>query len=83
MADTNEKRQVSLPYGVARELIESKVRDLNQKIDLILTKWNQTDIEAFQDGARRGKIPEAETDAIIIGNLTEKLEKYNQLLQDL
>lgn len=38
MADTNEKRRVSLPYGVARELIESKVRDLNQKIDLILTK---------------------------------------------
>ena len=83
MADTNEKRQVSLPYGVARELIDSKVRDLNQKIDLILTKWNQTDIEAFQDGVRRGEIPEAETDAIIIGNLTEKLETYNQLLQDL
>ena len=72
-----------MPYGVARELIESKVRDLNQKIDLILTKWNQTDIEAFQDGVRRGEIPEAETDAIIIGNLAGKLEKYNQLLQNL
>ena len=83
MADTNEKKQVSLPYGVARELIESKVRNLNQKVDSILTRWNQTDIEAFQEAVRSGEIPEAETDAIIVGNLMEKLDKYNYLLQKL
>ncbi len=83
MADTNEKKQVSLPYVVARELIESKVRNLNQKVDSILTRWNQTDIEAFQEAVRSGEIPEAETDAIIVGNLMEKLDKYNHLLQKL
>lgn len=83
MANTNEKKRVSLPYGVALELIESKVRELNQRIDSILTKWNQTDIEAFQGGVQHGDIPEAETDAIIIGNLAEKLDIYNQLLQNL
>lgn len=83
MAEVNDNRRVSLPFGIARELIEGKVRDLNQKIDLILTKWNQTDVEAFQEGVRQGEIPEAETDAIITGNLTDKLEKYKELLQSL
>ena len=83
LADVNENRQVSLPYEIVRELIDSKIRDLNQKVDHILTKWNQTDVETFQKGVRQGEIPEAETDAIITGNLIERLDKFKKLLQNL
>lgn len=83
MADIKDSRQVSLPYEIARGLIESKIRDLNQKVDQILTKWNQVDIDAFQKGVREGKISEAETDAIIAGNLVERLYELKKIFQNL
>ena len=83
MANTNEPRQVVMPYQLARDLLESKVQLLRQEIEKILEKWHQLDVETFKDSTKAGKIPEAETDAIIIGNLTGKLREYEDLLATL
>lgn len=83
VADTNEQRQVVIPYDLARDLLESKIRGLRQEIERILEKWGQQDIEALQTATRKGTLPEAETDAIILGNLSEKLREYEELLTTL
>jgi len=83
VANTNESRQVVLPYDLARDLLESKIRSLRLEIERILEKWSHHDVEAFQNATRSGTLPEAESDAIIIGNLTEKLREYEEWLATL
>ena len=83
MSKINSEKLVTLPYAVARDLLEEKIRWLNQEIEKILVKWNQTDVDTFQEVTRQGKIPEAETDAIIAGNLDEKLAEYRKLYREL
>ncbi len=72
-----------MPYNIAKELVETKIRLLREEVFTILERWNQIDVETFQKSTREGKIPEAETDAIIAGNLTENLRKYEKLLANL
>lgn len=83
MAETNVEPMVKIPLSIANELLEFKVRSLRSEIEQILTKWNQTSVEIFQSKTRSGEIPEAETEAIIIGNLVEHLNEYEELLQGL
>ena len=78
-----EKEFIRLPYRIAKSLLEEKIFNLNHEIERILKKWNQTSIEDFIQATREGKIPEAETDAIIVGNLHEKLLEFEQLYNDL
>ena len=79
----DETRQIVLPYELALDLLESKIRSLRQEIERLLDKWGQHDVETFQTSTRQGKNPEAETDAIVIGNLSEKLQEYESLLETL
>ena len=65
---------------IARDLIETKLRVLNEKIDEILSKWNLSSIEALIEGARTGKLPEAEDDAIDLQNLRDKRSQIEKLL---
>lgn len=74
---------VQLPLSIVNELLEFKVRSLRGEIEIILTKWNQVSVETFQAKTRAGEISEAETDAIIAGNLAEQLDEYDKLLQGL
>ncbi|MFX0063159.1 MAG: hypothetical protein ACFFC7_13355 [Candidatus Hermodarchaeota archaeon] len=83
MVNISNEKLVSLPYSIACELLESKIRSLNLQIEQILKKWNQVDIETFQEATKRGELPEAETDAIIVGNLSAKLVEYEKLYQNL
>ncbi len=65
---------------IARDLIETKLRVLNEKIDEILNKWNLSSIEELIEGARTGKLPEAEDDAIDLQNLRDKRSQIEKLL---
>ncbi len=81
MSTPNEKEFVKLPYKVAKSLFEDKLSDLNKKIEKFLTKWNKTSIEQFVKLTKEGKLPEAETDAIVIENLSDKVQELQSLLQ--
>ncbi len=63
---------ISIDPEIARDLIETKLRVLTEKIDTILNKWNLSSIDELIEGARTGKFPEAEDDAIDLQNLYEK-----------
>ena len=65
---------------IARDLIETKLRVLNEKIDEILSKWNLSSLEELIEGARTGKLPEAEDDAIDLQNLRDKRSQIEKLL---
>ncbi|MHA1911098.1 MAG: hypothetical protein ACTSYA_05300 [Candidatus Kariarchaeaceae archaeon] len=79
MADTTNEQEVSIPYSIAKSLVENKIRSLNKEIEKILIKWNQKDIEKFQEETKKGNIPEAETEAIIAGNLMKKLKELKEI----
>ena len=81
MTSPHEQEFVKLPYKVAKSLIDSKLTDLNKRIEWILTKWNKVSIEQFVNLTKDGKLPEAETDALIIENLSEKVQEFQSLLQ--
>ena len=74
---------ISLDPEIARDLIETKLRVLTEKIDTILNKWNLNSIEELIKGARTGKIPEAEDDAIDLQNLRDKRSQIEKLLSGL
>lgn len=74
---------ISLDPEIARDLIETKLRVLTEKIDAILNKWNLRSINELIEGARTGKFPEAEDDAIDLQNLSEKRSQIEKLLTGL
>ncbi len=61
------------------DLIDSKLRVLQNEIQAILNKWKYTSIEKFLSDARDGTLEEAEDDAICMRNLTDKREELFQL----
>ena len=74
---------ISLDPEVARDLIETKLRVLTEKIDVILNKWKLNTIDELVEGARSGKFPEAEDDAIDLQNLRDKRNQIEKLLSTL
>ena len=71
---------VSIDQEVARDLIETKLRVLTEKIDAILNKWGLKSIDELVEGAKIGKFPEAEDDAIELQNLSDKRSQIEKLL---
>ncbi len=71
---------ISLDPEVARDLIETKLRVLTEKIDSILNKWGLSSIDELIEGAKTGKFPEAEDDAIDLQNLRDKRSQIEKLL---
>lgn len=74
---------ISLDPEIARDLIETKLRVLTEKIDTILNKWQLRSIDELVEGARTGEIPEAEDDAIDLQNLRDKRNQIEKLLAGL
>ncbi len=74
---------ISFDPEVARDLIETKLRVLTEKIDLILNKWELSSIDELIEGARTGKLPEAEDDAIDLQNLHDKRSQIEKLFTGL
>jgi hypothetical protein len=71
---------VTIESEVARDLIETKLRVLTERIDTILNKWGLESVEELVEGAKTGKFPEAENDAIDLQNLSDKRSEIEKLL---
>ena len=71
---------ISIESEVARDLIETKLRVLTERINTILNKWELESIEELVEGAKTGKYPEAEDDAIDLQNLADKRTEIEKLL---
>ena len=71
---------VSIEESVAKDLLETKLRVLDQKIEIIFQRWGIRSIAEFIEGAKTGKFEEAESDAIEVQNLTDKRQQIEKLL---
>ncbi len=74
---------ITLDPEVARDLIETKLRVLTEKIEVILNKWELSSIDELVEGAKTGKFPEAEDDVIDLQNLRDKRNQIEKLLTGL
>ena len=74
---------ISLDPEIARDLIETKLRVLTEKIHAILNKWELDSIDELIEGTKTGKFPEAEDDAIDLQNLRDKRSQIEKLLAGL
>jgi hypothetical protein len=71
--------RISVDKEFLMDLIDSKLRVLQNEIQTILDKWQYTSIEKFLSDARDGTLEEAEDDAICMRNLTDKRGEMFQL----
>ena len=77
--------QISMDKDLAKDLIDSKLRNIKSQISDILKKWNQISPKKMIQLSREGKLPESEIDAIGLTNLQHKmfeLEKYQRNLEE-
>ncbi|TFG05183.1 MAG: hypothetical protein EU536_02750 [Promethearchaeota archaeon] len=70
---------ITVEKEILMDLIDSKLRVLQDEIQAILIKWNYSAIEKFLSDARDRTLEEAEDDAICMRNLTDKREELFQL----
>ena len=50
--------------NIAEDLISYKIRNIQEQINQILNRWNETDASIFLEKAKNGTYSEAENDAI-------------------
>ena len=70
---------ISVDKEILMDLIDSKLKVLQDEIHTILQKWKYISIEKFLSDARDGTLEEAEDDAVCMRNLTDKREELFQL----
>ena len=71
--------EISLDKALAENLVDTKLRVLQDEIGKILQAWKYTDAARFLKDAKKGVIREAEDDAIGMTNLLDQREKLLQL----
>jgi hypothetical protein len=71
---------ITIEAGLAIELIESKIRQLDDKIEQILYKWNAASIDEFIEKAKAGVLVDAIPDAVSIRNLIDKRDTLSSIL---
>ncbi len=59
------------------------MKEIRKRIETILLKWHQEDPDVFQQLTRNRNLPEAEMDAIGIGNLIERLQEFEKIYSNL
>ncbi len=69
--------------NVAEDLISYKLRNIQEHIDKILKRWNETEALAFLEKAKNGTYSEAENDAIDLKQLLLEEKKLNKLYTSL
>ncbi|MCJ7647079.1 MAG: hypothetical protein MUP85_00555, partial [Candidatus Lokiarchaeota archaeon] len=67
----------------AEDLITSKMRVLQQYIDEILNRWNETSSKNFLEKARNGIHENAEDDVIELRQLLADYTKLQEILNNL
>lgn len=73
--------KVQMDKEVAEDLIEYKLRNIQEEIRKILERWNETDASLFLKKAKNGTYPEAENDAIDLRQLLLEEEKLKSLIK--
>ncbi|OLS13557.1 MAG: hypothetical protein RBG13Loki_2808 [Promethearchaeota archaeon CR_4] len=73
--------QIRLEKAVAEELIGFKLRRLQELINQILSRWNETDPNLFLEKARKGRHPNAENDAIELEQFLLESQQAHTLLK--
>ena len=72
--------QVKLDKSLAEDLITSKMRVLQQYIDKILNRWNESSSKDFLEKAKKGIYENAENDAIELRQLLADYTKLQEIL---
>ena len=75
--------QVKLDKALAKDLITSKLRILNQYIDEILTRWNESSSKIFLEKVRTGIYENGEDDAVELRQLLLDYTKLQEILNKL
>jgi len=70
---------IKLNSKIAQDLINTKLQVLDEKISAILKKWNVETVDHLIEGAKSGKIEDAEPDAIELQNLIDKRDEIEKL----
>ena len=65
---------------VAEDLISYKLRNIQEHINKILKRWNETEASAFLEKAKNGTYSVAENDAIDLRQLLLEEKKLNELI---
>lgn len=74
--------QVKLDKNIAEDLITSKMRILQQQVNSILKRWNETSTRFFLEKARSGEYENAEEDAAELRQLLLDYSKFQELLNE-
>jgi hypothetical protein len=75
--------QVKLDKALAEDLISSKLRILNQYIDEILARYNESSSKEFLEKARTGVYENTEDDAVELRQLLLDYTKLQEILNNL
>jgi hypothetical protein len=71
--------KVSMDKDIAEDLISYKLRNIQEQINQILNRWNETKTSAFLEKAKNGAYSEAENDAIDLKQLLHEEKKLKNL----
>ena len=72
-----------LQKEMAIDLLEFKLRHIQDVLLEILGTWQEKDAKSFLDKARSGELIEAEMDAITVEQLLIDIEKYQKVLENM
>jgi len=73
---------VSIDRDLAKDLIDSKIEQLDFKIEEILQRWSISSISEFLERTKSGDMVEAVPDAISLRNLVDKRKTLTDKLDE-
>ncbi|MHA1166546.1 MAG: hypothetical protein ACTSRU_01910 [Candidatus Hodarchaeales archaeon] len=76
-------KTISIDQNLARDLIKTNLRVINAEIAIVLENWKYSSPELFISDTREGRVPEAESDAIVITNLLDRKIELERILNDI
>ena len=75
--------KVYMDKDIAEDLISYKKRNIQEQINQILNRWNETEALTFLEKAKNGTYSEAENDAIDLKQLLLEEKKLKILFNSL
>lgn len=70
---------ISVDKAILDDLVDSKLKQITERIDRILAQWDYSSIDDFLRDAANGTLAKAEDDAISLTNLQDNREELYQL----
>ncbi|MHA1651412.1 MAG: hypothetical protein ACTSYB_14565 [Candidatus Helarchaeota archaeon] len=74
---------IRLDSNIREDLVKFKLKNIQDKIQMILNKWHEFNIDDFIKKTKTGELPDAELDAITIKQLVKDLESLRKLLKQI